>query len=186
VGIAEFVTKFLPFLHIIDITKNLSNSIRFNQELKMFSFHKKLFTFFAVLQLIALQVSAETTSHIVYTSAWTGNGIAKGLNNELNFAQEQAYNESKFFELLEISITPQWGYAYILYNLSDRMGETNSLITRVAYVSAWTGGGIADKLKDKINSLQNFAFNENELINIVDIKITPEWGYGYIIYEISD
>lgn len=151
----------------------------------MFSFHKKLFIFFAVLQLIAVQVNAATTSHIAYASAWTGGGIAKGLNDELNLAQEQAYNENKFFELVEISITPEWGYAYILYNSSDRMGETNSLITQVAYVSAWTGGGIADKLQDEINSLQDFAFNENKLINIVDIKIAPEWGYGYIIYEIS-
>lgn len=151
----------------------------------MFSFHKKLFIFFAFLQLIAVQVIAETTSHIAYTSAWTGGGIAKGLNDELNLAQEQAYNENKFFELVEISITPEWGYAYILYNLSDRMGETNSFITKIAYISAWTGGGIADKLQDEINSLQDFAFNENKLINIVDIKLTPEWGYGFIIYEIS-
>lgn len=151
----------------------------------MFSFHKKLFIFFAVLQLIAVQVIAETTSHIAYTSAWTGGGIAKGLNDELNLAQEQAYNENKFFELVEISITPEWGYAYILYNLSDKMAETNSFITKIAYISAWTGGGIADKLQDEINSLQDFAFNENKLINIVDIKLTPEWGYGFIIYEIS-
>lgn len=152
----------------------------------MFSFHKNLFVFFAFLQLIAFQVTAETTtSHVAYTSAWTGGGIAKGLNDELILAQEQAYLESKFFELVEISIAPEWGYAYILYNRVDRMGKTNSFTTQVAYVSAWTGGGIADGLQGEINSLQDSAFNENRLINIMDIKITPEWGYGYIIYEIS-
>lgn len=152
----------------------------------MFIFRKKLFAFFAALLLIALQVNAETTSHVAYTSAWTGGGIANGLNNELDFAQKQAKDESKFFELLEISIAPEWGYAYILYNLSDRMGETNSLITKIAYVSAWTGSGIADDLQEKINTLQSSAFNENKIINFLDIKITPEWGYGYIIYEISE
>ncbi len=151
----------------------------------MFSFHKKLFVFFAFLQLSAVQITAETTSHIAYASAWTGGGIAKGLNEELNLAQEQAYNESQFFELVEISITPEWGYAYILYNLSNRKGETNSFITQVAYISAWTGGGIAEGLQNEIDSLQDSAFNENKLINITDIKIAPEWGYGYIIYEIS-
>jgi hypothetical protein len=151
----------------------------------MFPLYKKLWTLFAVLQLIVIHANAETTSHIAYISAWTGDGIAKGINKELNLAQKQADDESKFFELLEISITPEWGYAYVFYNLSDRMSETNSLITQVAYVSAWTAKGIANNLQNEINSLQNFAFNENKLINIVDIKITPEWGYGYIIYEIS-
>lgn len=151
----------------------------------MFSYHKKLLIFFAVLQLIAVPVIAETTSHIAYTSAWTGGGIAKGLNHELKIAQEHAYNESKFFEFVEISITPEWGYAYILYNISDRMGETNSFITHIAYVSAWTGGGLADKLQEEINARQDFAFNESKLINFIDIKVTPEWGDGYIIYEIS-
>jgi len=65
------------------------------------------------------------------TVGWFGSaeGPAKELNNELNLAQEQADNESKFFELLGISIDPVWNSAYIFYNLSDRIGGTNSLIT---------------------------------------------------------
>lgn len=152
----------------------------------MFLFRKKLVAFFAALQLIAFQVNAETTSHIAYTSGWTGGGLGDGLNNELDFAQKQAKDEKKFFELLEMSITPEWGYGYILYNLSDKMGETNSLVTKIAYVSSWTGNGLAHVLQEKINFLQSSAFNENKIINFLDVKITPEWGYGYIIYEISE
>lgn len=153
----------------------------------MFSLHKKLFIFIAFLQLITFQINAETTSHIAYTSALTGSGIAKKINNELNLAQERAENERKFFELLEISIIYTVDYsAHILYNLSDRMGETNSFITKVAYVSTWTAKGLANDLQDEINSLQNFALNENKFIKIVDVMIRPDWGWdGYIIYEIS-
>ena len=151
----------------------------------MFSLHKMMFIFFAILQLVAVGVVAETTPHLIYTSAWTGGGLAKGLNEELTLAQEKAYDESQFFELVELSITPEWGYAYILYNTSDKLGETNPFITKIAYASAWTGGGIATGLQNEINALQDFAFKENKLLNIVDIKITPEWGYGYLIYEIS-
>lgn len=152
----------------------------------MFSFYKRLFIFLAIFQLIAVQVIAKTTSHIAYVSAWTGGGIAQGLEDGLKLAQKQAYHERKFFELVEISISPEWGYAYILYNISDRMGETNPVTTQIAYVSAWTGSGIADSLQDKINSLQNSAFTEKKLINFIDIKITPEHGYAYLIYEISN
>jgi hypothetical protein len=147
--------------------------------------YKKLFTFFAVLQLLTVQVIAQTTSYIAYASAWTGGGIANGLNDELAFAQEKAYKDNKFFELTEISITPEWGYAYILFNISDKEDGTNPFITRVAYASGWTGNGIANSLQNEINSLQDFASNENKLIHILDIKVAPEWGYAYIIYEIS-
>lgn len=151
----------------------------------MFSFHKQLFILFTVLQFMTLKITAETTSCIAYAAAWTGGGIATGLNDELQLAQEHAYNVGKYFELVEISISPDWGYAYILYNLSDRMGETNPLITHVAYASAWTGPGLADGLQKEINFLEARAFIENKLINFIDIKLTPEWGYGYIIYELS-
>lgn len=145
---------------------------------------KKILSCFAVMQLLTALISAETT-HIAYASAWTGGGLAEEINDLLDRIQTQAYSNKQFFELVEMSITPDWGYAYVLYNLSDKIDVTNPLVTHVAYVSGWTGSSIAEELQEKMGTLQTNACNENKEIKISDFKITPEWGYGYIIYEIS-
>lgn len=152
----------------------------------MLSFHKKLGILFAFLQLITFQVNAATTSHIVYASAWTESGIAQGLNDELNLVQKNAKDENKIFKLLDVSVTAEWGYAFILYNLSDRVDETETFITQVAYISAWTGSGMAEEIQRKINELQCFAYFKNKTVNFLSVKLAPEWGHGYIIYEISE
>lgn len=149
----------------------------------MFSIHNKLLTLFAVFQLFVFQISAETHAYVAYTSAMSASGMTKELNNELSIIQEEAYNENKFFEVVEISIDGWWGNAYILYNLSDRNGETNSSFVQVASVTALTGSAMANKLQDEINYLQSNAFKENNIISIVDIKLSIDWGF--IIYEIT-
>lgn len=147
-------------------------------------FFQRLAPFLAALLFLTAQVSAKTTSHIAYVSAWTGEGLAESINDELDRIQTANYNNNKFFEYVKICMSPP-DYAYILYNVSDRMGETNPLITKVAYTSGWFGGTIADGLQDTIKSLQDSAFYEGKLINILDIDISPNMGYAYIIYEIS-
>jgi hypothetical protein len=152
---------------------------------------KKLYILLAVLQLVALQISAVVTSHVAFDSAWTWNGIAEYLNDELNRIQEYACNEGKFFELLDISIIPPKTsssildirpfYIYIFYDLSDKGGETNSLITQVVCVSG-SPNSVAEKLQKEINSLQNLAC-DNKIINILYIKVIR--NFGYIIYEIT-
>lgn len=146
---------------------------------------KKIFCYLAVMQLLTAFISAET-SYVAYASAWTGGGLAEEINDHLDRIQTQAYSNKQFFELVEMSITPDWGYAYILYKLSDKIElKTNPLVAHVAYVSGWTGTSIAEGLQEKIDTLQTNAFNEGKEIRISDIKITAEWGYGYIIYEIA-
>ncbi len=152
--------------------------------MKLSLLYKKLFIFFAVLQLFSVQLIAETTSHIVCTSGWRGESIAKAISDELQFAQEQAYSDNKFFKLGGVSITLD-GYAFIHYKISDKVGETNPFLIKVAHVSAWTAKGITEELQAEINSLQDSAFNENKIFNIIDVLILPGCQHGYIIYEIS-
>lgn len=138
------------------------------------------------LLLLTLQLKAETVSQIVYIPAWTARGMEQGLNAELNLAQAKAYSEGKFFKFVELSITNELGNAFILYNTSDKMGEINPFFIQVAYVPEWfSGSGMAEKLQDKINSLQNSAKKENKLINIVSIKIGIFNDDAFIIYETS-
>jgi hypothetical protein len=158
----------------------------------MISFHKYFLALFAVLQLLTSQVFAETTSHITYSQGFKGKGLTEGINAELDRIQENAYAENKCFEFLSITLTAyisEWGvhssHMYVLYNLSDKNGETNPFITKVAYASAWTPSGIYESLQNEINALQNSALNENKTINFLDIKITQNLGNAYIIYEIS-
>lgn len=153
----------------------------------MSSFYKKLITIFTFLLLTVLQISAETTSHIEHISTWSGTSMAQEINEKLHIAQVLAYYDSKYFELVELCVDSQYGYAYIIYTLSDRMDETNPFTTKVAFATAWTSEGLTYAIQDEINSLQDFALNENKIINLIDVKIPYMhcWGCGFIIYEIS-
>lgn len=141
-------------------------------------------TFLAVFQMITAKGFAET--HVEYVYAMTGNGIAKGLNEKLMEAQAKAYGLNQFFEFIEISITPEWGYAYLLYNISDTRCESNPFVTKVAYVSSLTAKNLGLKLQDEINFLEEAAVDAGKTLHFIDMKLTPEWGYGYLIYEISE
>lgn len=151
----------------------------------MITFRQLLFISFTILQWMTVQAYAETNSHIVHTYAWTAHGLTEGLNEELMRIQEQAYNENKFFEFVSLSLPDAGWNAFILYNISDRVGETNPFITQIAFATAWTPNGIAENLQDEINSLQNTAYHENKVINILDVKIRSKSFFGYLIYEIS-
>lgn len=148
----------------------------------MLSFNKKFLALLAVLQLLANQVMAETTSHVACTYAMSGRGLAEEITVEMDRIQENASAENKFFEF--VSITIEDYYMYVLYNLSDKNGEVNPCITKVAYATGWTYTGIHESLQEEINSIQNFALSENKSINFLDIQTTTN-GNAFIIYEIS-
>lgn len=156
------------------------------------SFHKTFIALFTALQLFTVQSFAETTSHIAYSQGFKGSSLTEGINTELERIQENAYAEYKFFEFVTINLSTyisEWGvhssHLYVLYNLSDRNGETNPFITKVAYTSAWTSAGVYENIQKKINSLQNDALNENKTIHFLDFEISQDVGNAYIFYEIS-
>lgn len=152
----------------------------------MISLYKKIFSFFVALQMFTIPLFAEITTHVSYASSWTGSGLADEINKNLSEIQNEAYQQGKFVEITQICITPEWGYAYILYNLgNDEWGFINEYDMRVAYASAWTGNGIAEDMQKEIDSLQRSAKKRNKELEILDIRMAPEWGYAYIIYEIE-
>lgn len=161
----------------------------------MQSFYKKTLSLFAILQLLTANVNAETTSHIALCQAYTGSGLAEEISAELDRVQENALAEGKFFEFTSAifvkNISKDWtalttqSHFYVLYTLTDKMGETNPDILKVIHISAWTYSGLQERLQEEIDSLQNLALSENREIRFLEIKITQNSGNAYIIYEIS-
>lgn len=147
----------------------------------MISIHKRLSSFLTLLLLATSSLTAEMTSHVVYTSAWTASGIAEEINTTLASIQEKALADNQFFEIIQISIV-NFEDAYMVYTLSDNKG-VNTSETKIAYVTAWTASGLSKNLQDKIDNLQTLAFQSNESIQILDIYILS--GSAYIIYEVS-
>ncbi|MBA3957738.1 MAG: hypothetical protein H0X51_05000 [Parachlamydiaceae bacterium] len=159
----------------------------------MFSSYKELFVFLLALQLLVLQqVSATVTTHTAYVSAWTGSGLAEELNTQLEIIQEKAYKEKKFFDLVSLSVTPRRGTGYLIYNLSDETDyspgdkvDTNPMITKITYTSAWTGSGLQEAIQKEINLLNTSAASKDKEIYIQDILTSSDWYNGYIIYQTS-
>ena len=158
----------------------------------MLSLPKTFVIFCVTCLLLSSSVIAETTTHYAYAQGFKGSSLTEEINTELDRIQKNAYAEDKFFEFVNLTLTSyisEWkthsSHMYLLYTLSDRNGETNPLITKVAYASAWTPSGIYENLQDKVNHLQTDALNENKTINFLDTQITQGLGNAYIIYEIS-
>ena len=155
----------------------------------------KIFTFlFFIIQLINFQVDVlgseilenEIKTYVEYVSGWTESGIANDINAKLDLLQRNAETESKLLNIKDIKIAPEWGYAFIIYEVSNKISGKMPISTRLEYASAWTGSGIANDINAKLDLLQRNAETESKLLNIKDIKITLEWGYAFIIYEVSD
>lgn len=58
-------------------------------------------------------------------------------------------------------------------------------VTQVICAGGWTGSGIEADINRKIQTLQDSIDHETQTLTIKDIKITPEWGYAFIIYDID-
>lgn len=153
----------------------------------MFLFRKLLCAVFIAIQLTALQINAEMLylANVHSDSSFFReiNNLELKVNDKLDLLQKQAKEDGKFFELLKIEFTRR--HAYIFYHLCDRMGETNSSITHIIF-KADISEQIGKHLQEKIEFLQNFAFAENKIINFLEIEISKDENFGYIIYEISD
>lgn len=149
----------------------------------MFSCYKKLFVLFAFIQLLAVQPLVQAETFCTYVGAWTYPSLEKEFNEKLIHITEQAANEKKFFELIEVSVLPG-EYSFVLYNLTDREGETNPLIPQISWVRAFWGKGFEENLQARINSLQDDAYTNNKTINFIDIKFLPQLN-GFLIFEIS-
>ena len=149
----------------------------------MLSLHKLFLPLFVALQLISNQVIADTATHIACTYAHSGRGLSEAINLELDRIQENAYNDNQFFEFISAEIDDY--YMFVLYNLSDKNGETNPMKTKVAYGTGWSINGIHENLQEVLNFIQDSALIENKSMNFLDIQISQN-GNAYIIYEISE
>jgi hypothetical protein len=58
--------------------------------------------------------------------------------------------------------------------------------TQVLAAEGWTGKGLESDINKKIIALEQSINPDKYEIKIKDIKVTPEWGYAYIIYDINE
>lgn len=56
-------------------------------------------------------------------------------------------------------------------------------VVQVAYASGWTGPNLATDINHKLAELHVESVKKDQMLEIKDIKISPEWGYAFIIYE---
>lgn len=125
-------------------------------------------------------------TQVRYASAWTGPGITLDINVNLDLLRVMAEADDKFLNIKDIKIIPEGGYAFIIYEISDKISERVPFKTYVEYASAWSGPGITEDINNKLDMLRITAETENKILNIKDIKIVSEWGYAFIIYEVSE
>ncbi|MES2272673.1 MAG: hypothetical protein V4487_00575 [Chlamydiota bacterium] len=59
-------------------------------------------------------------------------------------------------------------------------------MTRVVYVSAWTGSGMAENINKALEQLEQSIDSNHQTIEIKDIKIRDLCDHAVIIYEILD
>lgn len=59
-------------------------------------------------------------------------------------------------------------------------------LTQVMYSEAWTGGGLATDINKKIQTLDATIDHDTQTLLIKDVKMSPECGYAFILYEIAD
>lgn len=59
-------------------------------------------------------------------------------------------------------------------------------ITQVICATGWTGGGIESDINKKIAQLDATIDHETQTLTVKDIKVAPEWGYAFIIYDIDE
>jgi|GEM_PF-4087101 len=57
--------------------------------------------------------------------------------------------------------------------------------TQVICATGWTGASLEADINKKLIQLE-ISVDESKLLQIKDIKITPEFGYAFIIYEVKD
>lgn len=82
--------------------------------------------------------------------------------------------ENKVLNIKDIKITAEWGYAFIIYEISNKASETKAISTHVQYASGWTGSSIANDINAHLDSIQIEAETWNRHLNIKDIKISPD------------
>ncbi len=56
----------------------------------------------------------------------------------------------------------------------------------VAYASGWTGPSLTQDINQKLDELQITSDKKKQTLQIREIKIAPEWGYAFIVYEVTD
>jgi hypothetical protein len=156
----------------------------------MFSLNRKFFLILGLLTQLMVQINAEATSYVVCVNSWSPGIAVEKLNDELYHLQTQAYEDGKFFELVKVTITSPM--STVLYNISDKMDETNPFMTKIEHIPLPKGFFLGTSLEvlqiqraqQQLHNLQEIAANQGKAIKIKELFFTPSYQ-GIIIYEIE-